>query len=103
MKVMEEISDVVQVCQNMPRVLDYYIWIIDKMYADGFMGFESERDKDYNFFDDNDQSMQLSAISESKKVSFTLLMLCRYSSYSTASLTLLNISPNDLGNSIIEW
>ena len=61
MKIVEEISDVIQVCQEMPRVLEYFIWIVDKMYSDGFLGNESERDHDYgnNVTDENDNSMQL--------------------------------------------
>jgi hypothetical protein len=63
MKVMEEVSDIIQVCQEMPRLFEYFIWTIDIMYADGFLGYESERDHDYanNLDEDNDQSMQLSA------------------------------------------
>lgn len=63
MKVMEEVSDIIQVCQEMPRLFEYYIWTVDIMYADGFLGYESERDHDYanNLDEDNDQSMQLSA------------------------------------------
>jgi hypothetical protein len=34
--VAEEVSVIVTVCQGMPRVLDYYIWIIDALYRDGF-------------------------------------------------------------------
>lgn len=36
MGVADEISVVVTVCQGMPRVLDYYIWIVDALYRDGF-------------------------------------------------------------------
>lgn len=36
MGVAEELSVVVTVCQAMPKVLDYYIWIIDALYRDGF-------------------------------------------------------------------
>lgn len=36
MGVAEEISVIATVCQAMPRVLDYYMWIIDALYRDGF-------------------------------------------------------------------
>lgn len=36
MGIAEEVSVVVTVCQAMPRVLDYYMWIIDSLYRDGF-------------------------------------------------------------------
>jgi len=36
MGIAEEVSVVVTVCQAMPRVLDYYMWIIDALYRDGF-------------------------------------------------------------------
>ena len=63
MKVMEEVSDIIQVCQEMPRLFEYFIWTVEKMYSDGFLGYESERDHEYanNLDDENDQSMQLSA------------------------------------------
>lgn len=34
--VAEEVSAVATACQGMPRVLDYYIWIVDALYRDGF-------------------------------------------------------------------
>lgn len=36
MGVPEEVSVIATVCQAMPRVLDYYMWIIDALYRDGF-------------------------------------------------------------------
>lgn len=36
MGVADEISVIATVCQGMPRVLDYYIWIVDALYKDGF-------------------------------------------------------------------
>ena len=36
MGVADEISVIVTVCQGMPRVLDYYMWIVDALYRDGF-------------------------------------------------------------------
>jgi hypothetical protein len=36
MGVAEEVSEVATVCQSMPRVLDYYMWIVDALYRDGF-------------------------------------------------------------------
>ena len=38
----EEVSVVVTVCQGMPRVLDYYIWVIDALYRDGFGELSAE-------------------------------------------------------------
>lgn len=41
MGLVEEISEIAMVCQGLPRILDYIIWIFDKMYLDGF-GAEGE-------------------------------------------------------------
>lgn len=42
MGVAEEISVIATVCQAMPRVLDYYIWIVDALYRDGFGELNSD-------------------------------------------------------------
>lgn len=34
--VVEEMSVIAVVCQDMPRVLDYFIWVVDVLYRDGF-------------------------------------------------------------------
>lgn len=42
--VVEEISVIAVVCQDMPRVLDYYIWIVDVLYRDGFGDYLTPED-----------------------------------------------------------
>lgn len=49
MGVAEEVSVIVTVCQAMPRVLDYYMWIIDALYRDGF-GEISPDELDVSYF-----------------------------------------------------
>jgi len=42
--VVEEISVIAVVCQDMPRVLDYFIWIVDVLYRDGFGDYLTPED-----------------------------------------------------------
>ena len=48
--IIEEISVIVTVCQEMPRVLDYYIWIVDVMYRDGFGEYLTPEDMEVSDF-----------------------------------------------------
>jgi hypothetical protein len=43
MGILDEICDVALVCQGLPRVLEYVIWIVNAMYSEGF-GEEEEID-----------------------------------------------------------
>lgn len=63
MGIIEEISEIVTVCQAMPRVLEMYVWIIDKLYDDGFKGLDEKQTKlqeDSDSDKEGDPSMQVS-------------------------------------------
>jgi len=47
--VVEEISVIAVVCQDMPRVLDYYIWIVDVLYRDGFGDYLTPEDMEVRY------------------------------------------------------
>lgn len=34
--ILEEISEIACLCQSLPQLLDYYIWIVDQVYSDGY-------------------------------------------------------------------
>jgi len=42
----EEVSDIAVVCVGLPRLLEYTIWIVDKMYSDGFAADDEAADKE---------------------------------------------------------
>jgi hypothetical protein len=73
MGLLDEISDIILVCQGLPRVLEYFIWIVDKMYLDGFLGFLEDLSNDTN--ENEDYSMKLSTVSETTNAVIFLISL----------------------------
>ena len=62
MGLLEEICDVALVCQGIPRVLEYVIWIVNCMYSEGF-GEEEEADDNVLVNNANDDYSMILSIS----------------------------------------